>query len=118
MTVASAAHARRAEARTHVGHPMLRETIGISATLCALVPALLPLAEAGLPATHDGFLHVQRLISLEAVARQGAPFTRWLPDLAYGYGQPLLLYYAPLSYLPALVARFLGAGVVTSMHFT
>ena len=67
-------------------------------------------------ATHDGFLHVQRLIALEAVVRQGAPFTRWLPDLAYGYGQPLLLYYAPLAYLPALAARFLGAGYVASIE--
>lgn len=95
---------------------MLRETIAISAMLCALVPALLPLAEAGMPATHDGFLHVQRLIALEAVARQGAPFTRWLPDLAYGYGQPLLLYYAPLAYLPALAVRFLGSGFATSIE--
>jgi hypothetical protein len=89
---------------------MLRETCGVSATLCAQVPALLPLFQPGLPVTHDGFLHVQRIIALEAALRQGTPFTRWLPDLAYGYGQPLLLYYAPLSYLPALLLRVLGAG--------
>ena len=90
---------------------MLRETIAVAATLCGTVPALLPLAERGMANTHDGLIHVQRLIALESVVRQGAPFTRWLPDLAYGYGQPLLLYYAPLAYLPALAARFLGVGL-------
>jgi hypothetical protein len=95
---------------------MLRETCGITAALCALVPALLPLFQPGVPASHDGFLHVQRIIALEAAIRHGTPFTRWLPDLAYGYGQPLLLYYAPLSYLPALLARALGAGYALSFQ--
>src|SRR5262249_19607136 len=90
VTVAPPTPSRRAAATPHPDHPMIRETVAISATLCALVPALLPLAWAGVPATHDGLIHVQRLIELEAVTRQGAPFTRWLPDLAYGYGQPLL----------------------------
>jgi hypothetical protein len=95
---------------------MVRETIAVAATLCATVPALMPLAERGMANTHDGLIHVQRLIALESAIRQGAPFTRWLPDLAYGYGQPLLLYYAPLAYLPALAARFAGAGYVASVE--
>jgi hypothetical protein len=98
------------------GSAMVRETVAVAATLCGTVPALAPLAERGMASTHDGLLHVQRLIELEMVIRQGAPFTRWLPDLAYGYGQPLLLYYAPLAYLPAVAARFLGAGYVTSVE--
>jgi hypothetical protein len=116
MTVARAASSRPAEARAHIGQSMLRETCGLTAALCAVVPVLLPLFQPGVPATHDGFLHVQRIIALEAAIRQGAPFTRWLPDLAYGYGQPLLLYYAPLSYLPALLARALGAGYALSFQ--
>lgn len=116
MTAAPAAPVPAAETEAHLGHPWIRETVSVTATLCALVPALVPLALAGMPATHDGLLHVQRLIAVEAAVRQGAPFTRWLPDLAYGYGQPLLLYYAPLAYLPALVARLLGAGFVASVE--
>jgi 6-pyruvoyl-tetrahydropterin synthase related domain len=100
------------------GSAMVRETIAVAATLCGTVPALAPLAERGMASTHDGFLHVQRLIALEEVIRQGTPFTRWLPDLGYGYGQPLLLYYAPLAYLPALAARFLGAGYVMSFEIS
>ncbi|MCC7371937.1 MAG: hypothetical protein IT306_26210 [Chloroflexi bacterium] len=86
--------------------------------LAGCIPLLWPLAAPGMVLTHDGFLHVQRLIALDAAAREGAPFTRWLPDLAYGYGQPLLLYYAPLSYLPALLFRLLGAGFVASFELT
>ena len=92
---------------------MVRETIAVAATLCGTVSALLPLFERGMANTHDGLIHVQRLIALESAIRQGAPFMRWLPDLAYGYGQPLLLYYAPLAYLPALLA---GTGPVTSIE--
>lgn len=84
-------------------------------TLAALI-ALLPLAPPGMVATHDGLLHIQRLIALDDAARQGVLFPRWLPDLAYGYGEPVFLYYAPLAYLPALVARMLGLGFVGSVE--
>lgn len=91
-------------------------TIGVA--LLAMVPALLPLLSAGLPATHDGLLHVQRIIALDAALREGSLLPRWLPDLAYGYGQPLLLYYAPLSYVPSLAARALGAGYAVSLEIS
>lgn len=116
MSVAAAPRTSRAADRVISGGAaaLVRETIAVAAALCGTVPALLPLAERGMANTHDGLIHVQRLIALESVVRQGVPFTRWLPDLAYGYGQPLLLYYAPLAYLPALAARFLGAGYAAS----
>ena len=118
MTVAAAPRTTRDADRALSGSAaaMVRETIAVTATLCGTVPALVPLAERGMANTHDGLIHLQRLIALESVIRQGAPFTRWLPDLAYGYGQPLLLYYAPLAYLPGLAARFLGAGYVASFE--
>src|SRR6187397_1776236 len=96
----------------------VREVVAVSVVLVASLLLLWPLTLPGIPATHDGFLHIQRLIALDAAAREGAPFTRWLPDLAYGYGQPLLLYYAPLGNLPALVFRLLGAGYVASFELT
>lgn len=86
------------------------EVVALSLTLLACAPLLTPLLTPGIATTHDGFLHIQRLIALEAAASDGAAASRWLPDLAYGYGQPLLLYYAPLSYLPALALRSVGAG--------
>ncbi len=83
--------------------------------LVALLPALGPLAAPGMPATHDGHLHLQRIFELDQMARAGAPFSRWLPDLAYGYGLPLFNYYAPLAYLPAEIARQLGTSYVDSL---
>ena len=58
---------------------------------------------------------MQRLIAIEGALRDGALLPRWLPDLAYGYGEPVLLYYAPLAYLPALVVRLLGGSYVGSV---
>src|SRR5205823_3713987 len=101
VSVATAAARQPARGRLRAAPSSVWDVVGLGVTLCALVPALLPLAAPGMAATHDGFLHVQRLIALEAMVRQGAPFSRWLPDLAYGYGQPLWLYYAPLAYAPA-----------------
>ena len=94
----------------------IREAFAILVVLVTSSAVLLPLSAPGMVTTHDGFLHVQRMIALEAVARDGAPFSRWLPDLAYGYGQPLLLYYAPLSYLPALAFRGMGWGYIASFE--
>ena len=92
------------------------DVLALAALLAGLVPALAPLAAEGMPATHDGFLHLQRLVALEAAARGSAPFTRWLPDLAYGYGQPVFNYYAPLAYAPALLARALSIDTVASFE--
>jgi hypothetical protein len=97
---------------------VIRETIAVAVTLCGVVPALLPLFQAGMPATHDGFLHVQRIIAIDEMLRAGTPLSRWVPDLAFEYGQPLFLYYAPLSYVPAALLRFAGAGYVTSFELT
>ena len=67
MTFAAAPRSTRDANQPALGSTaMVRETIAVAATLCSTVPALLPLAEAGLPNTHDGLIHVQRLIALEA----------------------------------------------------
>jgi hypothetical protein len=104
--------------RTSPSRAALLELFVLSTVVAGCLPLLWPLMQPGMPATHDGFLHVQRLIALDAAARDGALLTRWLPDLAYGYGQPLLLYYAPLSYVPALALRLLGLGYVASFELT
>jgi hypothetical protein len=52
----------------------------------------------------DTLLHYFRLAQVAALWDQGILFSRWSPDLAYGYGYPLFNYYAPLSYY---VAEFL-----------
>lgn len=50
-----------------------------------------------LPKGHDTLLHFFRISQLNALWSQGILFSRWAPDLAYGYGYPLFNYYPPLS---------------------
>jgi hypothetical protein len=93
----------------------LPDTAGLLACCAASLLVLVPLAGGGMVSTHDGMLHIQRLIALEAALRDGALMPRWLPDLAYGYGTPVFLYYAPLAYMPALVIRLVGGSYVGSV---
>lgn len=84
---------------THIlGHRLL-----VIATLLALtIIAVTPLLRAESPCTHDGDLHYFRVVAMRSAMKQGFLFTRWLPDLAFGYGYPFFNYRAPLSYYLAL----------------
>ncbi len=62
------------------------------------LPALSPLFSSTPTRSADGLLHLYRLVQLDALWRNEIFFSRWLPDLAYGYGMPLFNYYAPLVY--------------------
>ena len=62
------------------------------------IPAVLPLIQPVLPHSADNLLHLYRVVALRHTIEQGAFLVRWLPDLAYGYGFPLFVFYAPLSY--------------------
>ncbi len=72
------------------------------------LPALGPLARGGFFESHDGLFHVFRLAALDGAARTGVLYPRWFPDLAFGYGQPVLNYYGPLSYYIGLPFTLLG----------
>ena len=82
------------------------------------LPALQPLWQAGLQQTDDGAHHIFRLLSLDLALRSGHLGARWLSYEGFGYGFPVLNFYAPLGYLPGLVLRLLGAGFVTSLELT
>ena len=81
------------------------------------VPAAMPLFQPTLTRSADGLLHLYRIVALEHALNQGGPlFPRWLPDLAYGYGFPLFVYYAPLSYYITLVLGKIGLGAVVALN--
>ncbi len=68
--------------------------------LLFLLPALLPLLRGdGLPCTHDNALHYYRITAIDAAWRQGWIFSRWIPNLALGYGYPFFNFREPLPYL-------------------
>jgi len=74
--------------------------------LCAV--AIAPLLRGEIPCSHDGALHYFRVAAMRHALGQGLLFTRWLPDLAFGYGFPFFNYRAPLSYYLALGLHLTG----------
>lgn len=61
-----------------------------------------------MPCTHDGHLHYHRIAALRHAWENDVFFTRWLPDLAFGYGYPFFNYReAPPLYIP-LIPHLLG----------
>lgn len=64
-----------------------------------LLPALLPLLSGTtLPCTHDNDLHYYRIMAIDAAWQQGWIFSRWVPNLALGYGYPFFNFREPLPY--------------------
>jgi len=63
--------------------------------------------------THDGHLHYHRVAAMAHAWADGIYLTRWLPDLAFGYGYPFFVYReaAPLYavFLPHLAGLPLPA---------
>ncbi|MFN8522488.1 MAG: 6-pyruvoyl-tetrahydropterin synthase-related protein [Chloroflexota bacterium] len=91
-----------------------KDLLALFVLVIGALPAVGPLLQDGVPATHDGHLHVQRLIALDELNAQSVLLARWLPSVSYGLGAPVFNYYAPLAYLPALTIRALGADLATS----
>lgn len=91
-----------------------RQTIGSTIKQLLLVtllglPLLTPLARWGaVPCTHDGHLHVHRVAAIRHAWEGGTFFSRWLPDLAFGYGYPFFVYREPAPLYAVLGPHLLG----------
>jgi hypothetical protein len=60
---------------------------------------------------------VYRIPVINSLWEQGILFARWLPDLVYGYGSPLFLFYPPLSaYLLTLCYWLVGENVPLAIN--
>lgn len=70
--------------------------------------AILPLLRADSPCTHDGGAHYFRVVATRQALQDGLLFTRFLPDLAFGYGYPFYNYRAALSYYLTLALHLVG----------
>jgi hypothetical protein len=68
------------------------------------LPLISPLWRwSAVPCTHDGHLHYHRIAALRHAWENGVFFSRWLPDVAFGYGYPFFVFReAPPLYLPLL----------------
>jgi hypothetical protein len=79
------------------------------------LPALAPLARAGFFQSHDGLFHVYRLAALDRAVRAGVLYPRWFPEFGFGYGQPVLNFYGPLSYYWGLPFTLLGSDAALAL---
>ncbi len=61
-----------------------------------------------LPCTHDNALHYLRLAALRDAFRHGWLFSRWIPNLALGYGYPFFNFREPLPYVSGALLYALG----------
>ena len=82
--------------------------LGLVITLIGIVAAQ-PLLRLQLVFQLDTIYHMQRAAQVETALRSGFFYQRFSPDLAYGFGYPILNYYAPLLYY--FIAPWLLAGV-------
>ncbi len=91
-------------------------------TLLALVLvglfAATPLLDPRLPEAHDVGYHLFRLVQLDSLLRRGVLFSRWAPEMAYGYGYPLFNYYAPAVYYFAELFHLLGLAFPAALRAT
>ncbi len=96
----------------------LRFDVGYLLVAMLCLPAVWPLMSPTLFASTDGLYHLYRLVDLDFCIRGWDLYPRWLPNLGFGYGYPVLNYYAPLTYYLAEVFHMLGSGYVASIELT
>ena len=82
--------------------------------LCSI--AVVPLLRSKSPCTHDGALHYFRVTAMRHALQNGILFTRYLPDLAFGYGYPFFNYRAALSYYLALALYLTGLALPAALN--
>lgn len=81
-----------------MGHKMKRWLLSATVkdllvvTLFGLIVTTPLWSATSVPCTHDGHLHFHRIAALNHAWQNGLLFTRWLPDLAFGYGYPFFIY--------------------------
>lgn len=69
----------------------------------------------------DGFFHLHDFTHASRIAEMGRALAdgqfpvRWSPNLGYGFGMPLFLFYAPLPYFLGALFWLSGFSVVTSI---
>lgn len=78
------------------------------------VPAVINLANYGIPPTHDGEYHVLRFQQFYRALSDGDLYPRWAPDFNNGYGIPLFNYVYPFPNYVAALLHLLGFGFIES----
>jgi hypothetical protein len=77
--------------------------------------AVWPLLSGGLPTVGDGLNHFHRFAQLDWHLRHGDFYPRWFVNLHYGFGAPVLNFYAPLAYYLPLLFRLFNLPLPTCL---
>jgi len=85
----------------------------IALIIFSLIP-LLDLFHLGLPLTHDGKEHVQRIASYFLSLSDGNIIPRWAGNLNWGYGHPVFIFFYPLPYYLGSLFHYLGLTYINS----
>jgi len=70
------------------------------------------------PDTPDGLFHLHRIRALKDALRAGVLYPRWFPEFSFGYGYPVLNFYAPLFYYPPALLHWLGFDLLHAARLT
>jgi hypothetical protein len=91
--------------------------IGILAAVILLTAvAVTPLLRTAPPCTHDGGLHYFRIVAMRRGLANGLLISRWVPDLAFGYGYPFFNYRAASSYYLGLALHVAGLSLPLALN--
>ena len=107
-------------------HPTLSLPNRLSSVVCRpsvlvvllTLPALWPLLRQGFFVSDDGLFHVYRIAALADAWSHGVLYPRLFPDFGFGYGQAVLNFYAPLTYVPGALLASLGVNPATAVEIT
>ncbi len=98
---------------------ILRKYGWLAAAWIALVlPAITPFLQPDFTFSEDGPLHLWRVSELDRALGQGIIYPRWAPDLYFGYGSPVFIFYPPLSYYFAELVHLLGLDIESAVKAT
>ena len=70
------------------------------------------------PDTPDGLFHLHRVRALAEALRMGVLYPRWFPDFAFGYGYPVLNFYAPAFYYGPALFHLIGLDVIMATRLS
>jgi hypothetical protein len=69
-------------------------------------------------AGHSAWFDLLRMVEFDAALHHGEFLPAWSPDFYYGYGSPLFLFYAPLSYYLTEIPVLAGCAIPTALKLT
>jgi len=77
-----------------------------------------PLLQPELVCGDDFPGHLAHVVERDRLLSQNIYFSRWAPDLAFGYGYPAFNFYPPLPHYAALALHRLGLSVTYALNMT